>query len=379
MKRAAAIASAIFLLAPCVFAAPSTAGVGLTARMPQTFTTPDGTRYVFSPDGLATLVERPGGARDLLVSGSYAQSVVAASAPASTGTCPGLYYTGARYYNPCLGIFLTRDPAPVDVTDPASLNPYVYGKANPVRYVDPTGRQAVPPDDVYFRDQELNALAPAEQARLREADARSAVGRVLGAAEFFAQAAWGTLTAAVGYRSEETGERIVEAVSDPPRALEEAKEGVQQTVAEAERLAAAGEDLQAGRVFTRDLVAPAATAVLTVGELSRRAGACLYSHVGLAALPLSRPPSTRIAHSSSRRTGHNSWAKCVPPAVRPPSTWSVRGLGRPRPRSRTSTPPSGLGPRRTRVSSMPEPRPTARRQSQFSKIQVLALRCVCTP
>jgi len=68
----------------------------------------------------------------------------------------GLYYYGGRYYDPQLGIFLTRDPytsLPDDTRSmgnnsqnqanlckyPQRFNRYVYALDNPLRYTDPTG------------------------------------------------------------------------------------------------------------------------------------------------------------------------------------------------------------------------------------------------
>jgi RHS repeat-associated protein len=54
----------------------------------------------------------------------------------------GLYYFGARYYDPELGRFITRDVVRRDTKNPQSLNWYVYCLNNPIRYVDPLGFQA---------------------------------------------------------------------------------------------------------------------------------------------------------------------------------------------------------------------------------------------
>ena len=51
----------------------------------------------------------------------------------------GLYYFGARYYNPVLGRFTTRDTVFGDQTDPQSQNRYVYCRNNPQKYIDPDG------------------------------------------------------------------------------------------------------------------------------------------------------------------------------------------------------------------------------------------------
>jgi RHS repeat-associated protein len=51
----------------------------------------------------------------------------------------GLFYFGARYYDPALGRFITPDP--IDVP---GQNPYVYCYNNPLAYVDPDGEFADP-------------------------------------------------------------------------------------------------------------------------------------------------------------------------------------------------------------------------------------------
>ncbi|MBU7025275.1 MAG: hypothetical protein HXS40_14025, partial [Theionarchaea archaeon] len=51
----------------------------------------------------------------------------------------GFYYYEARYYDPELGRFLTRDPLTGIGTSPQSLNRYTYCINNPVNFVDLTG------------------------------------------------------------------------------------------------------------------------------------------------------------------------------------------------------------------------------------------------
>ncbi len=51
----------------------------------------------------------------------------------------GLIYLRARYLQPRLGIFLSRDPWSGDVLRPGSMNGFNYGLGNPVRHTDPSG------------------------------------------------------------------------------------------------------------------------------------------------------------------------------------------------------------------------------------------------
>src|SRR5207248_10906352 len=53
----------------------------------------------------------------------------------------GLYYHGARYFAPWLGRWVSCDPAGLVV----GANVNSYAKANPIRFVDPSGRQSHPP------------------------------------------------------------------------------------------------------------------------------------------------------------------------------------------------------------------------------------------
>ena len=54
----------------------------------------------------------------------------------------GLYYYGARYYDPAIGKFLSADPWGGDIHNPQSLNKYSYVMNNPLRYTDPSGKSA---------------------------------------------------------------------------------------------------------------------------------------------------------------------------------------------------------------------------------------------
>ncbi|MFH1286521.1 MAG: DUF6765 family protein [Candidatus Magasanikbacteria bacterium] len=54
-----------------------------------------------------------------------------------------LYYYNARYYNPSIGRFISRDSLFGRDGDTLSKNRYIYVKNNPLKYVDPTGRYGI--------------------------------------------------------------------------------------------------------------------------------------------------------------------------------------------------------------------------------------------
>ena len=53
----------------------------------------------------------------------------------------GLYYYGARYYDPELGRFIQADTVISDMGNPQSYNRYSYVLNNPLKYTDPTGHE----------------------------------------------------------------------------------------------------------------------------------------------------------------------------------------------------------------------------------------------
>jgi len=55
----------------------------------------------------------------------------------------GLSYCWNRYYAPELARFLTRDIYPGELSDPVTMNPYLYCGGNPVNAVDPSGMWTV--------------------------------------------------------------------------------------------------------------------------------------------------------------------------------------------------------------------------------------------
>jgi RHS repeat-associated protein len=67
----------------------------------------------------------------------------------------GLVYARARYYDPEMGRFLSRDSVEGTIADAPSLHRFMYVRGNPVRYTDPSGHCAV------NKDGTLNCVAPA--------------------------------------------------------------------------------------------------------------------------------------------------------------------------------------------------------------------------
>lgn len=59
----------------------------------------------------------------------------------------GLYYFGARYYDPVLGRFVQPDTTIPNPYDPQLYDRYAYARDNPLRYVDPTGHAPSDGDD----------------------------------------------------------------------------------------------------------------------------------------------------------------------------------------------------------------------------------------
>jgi RHS repeat-associated protein len=51
----------------------------------------------------------------------------------------GLYYFGARYYDPEIGRWITRDPMKGKIDSPQTLNRYMYCMNNPINFFDPMG------------------------------------------------------------------------------------------------------------------------------------------------------------------------------------------------------------------------------------------------
>ena len=64
----------------------------------------------------------------------------------------GFYYYGARYYDPDLGRFITRDSLWGTPANPQALNRYTYCTNNPLRYIDPDGCDYYDPEWGQGRD-----------------------------------------------------------------------------------------------------------------------------------------------------------------------------------------------------------------------------------
>jgi RHS repeat-associated protein len=82
--------------------------------------------YDYDPFG--TLIGKTGSATDYLYTGQEYDIE------------SDLYYYNARYYNPRMGRFLSRDAIHGFDGDSISRNPYLYVKNNPLKYTDPSGK-----------------------------------------------------------------------------------------------------------------------------------------------------------------------------------------------------------------------------------------------
>ncbi len=95
-----------------------------------------------------------------------------------------LQYLRARYYDPAIGRFISRDPFPAQAADTQSFNRYVYVKNNPTNYVDPSGEyaSAVPAPGILEVITAVGAALSDAAAGLRTAVSAATAGSALGAA-----------------------------------------------------------------------------------------------------------------------------------------------------------------------------------------------------
>ena len=86
--------------------------------------------YKYSDFGETTIHEEQAGFENVLcyTGGVYDES-------------SGLYYLNARYYNPEMGRFISRDTYEGKNEEPSSLHLYLYCANDPVNYVDPSGHE----------------------------------------------------------------------------------------------------------------------------------------------------------------------------------------------------------------------------------------------
>lgn len=75
----------------------------------------------------------------------------------------GLYYYGARYYDPALGRFVSPDPLYMGdpercATNPVACSLFAYANNNPMAFIDPTGLDGVVAGDEAFRRQVEESL-----------------------------------------------------------------------------------------------------------------------------------------------------------------------------------------------------------------------------
>src|SRR6266545_8020445 len=64
----------------------------------------------------------------------------------------GLYYYGARWYDPALGRFIQADTLVPHPGDPKAFDRYAYVLNNPFKYTDPSGHGDCPLADTGFSD-----------------------------------------------------------------------------------------------------------------------------------------------------------------------------------------------------------------------------------
>lgn len=82
----------------------------------------------------------------------------------------------ARYYDPGVGRFLSRDTWAINYADPVELNRYVYAANNPVRWSDPSGNNFI--ESIKLRIGAISASVTTGLVAFREA-VTNAIDRVL--------------------------------------------------------------------------------------------------------------------------------------------------------------------------------------------------------
>ena len=75
-------------------------------------------------------------------------------------------YLRARYYNPGTGRFISRDSFAGRRADPLSLNLYTYCRNNPIRFIDPSGHDALAAAEFVYYNPRPSSVNSAHDARL---------------------------------------------------------------------------------------------------------------------------------------------------------------------------------------------------------------------
>ena len=114
----------------------------------------DGAAHTVHPDGLGSiraLTDASGALTDRYGYEAFGNLVDRSGTSANPFGFAGEYFDSelalahhrARWMNPSLGVFLSRDPWPSSPRRPATLHRYLYAEANPVNRVDPSGHFGV--------------------------------------------------------------------------------------------------------------------------------------------------------------------------------------------------------------------------------------------
>ena len=115
------------------------------------------------PDGLGSVRQLTDASAEVTLLQSYDPfgNLVAQSGPGSSGfgytgeqedANTGLVFLRARYYDPSVGRFVSKDPWPGTVSHPNTLHGFSYVANNPILRRDPSGRDYVPSWDRYTCD-----------------------------------------------------------------------------------------------------------------------------------------------------------------------------------------------------------------------------------
>jgi RHS repeat-associated protein len=246
----------------------------------------------------------------------------------------GLYYAGARYYDPAIGRFMTEDPESGSPMNPPSLHRYLYAYANPATYTDSTGRQVDIDDPVLVAknqgwNEEQTATAVAAHVAAEEFRSGAAYGAgkqvVRGA---YGVAAWGARLLAKTFFDVGDPKDIVDpiingvvgvadAIRSGPNALVEYE--AHKSV-ESEWLMRQGRTVEAGELYGPE-VATTAGGVATAGvRLSglgpfQRGSATIegvVAETGSGAIALKPTSAAVVAESIGPkigRSGYESWSE----------------------------------------------------------------------